>query len=148
MERFGTDRQALIEQRKLLGRLDEPHRQPSANDAYSSEDVAQWLKDAGRRPWAAPKAADKDGRASAVAGARTRVDEARTDPARTGYRSATSAVAHRRAALRRSAIWGALVLAFLQYYFLDIHLQIARLPAVTVFVPVASLASGSSAVAG
>ncbi len=39
----------------------------------------------------------------------------------------------RRLMVRRSVMLFALVLAYLQYYFLDVHLQIARLPSVTVF---------------
>lgn len=40
------------------------------------------------------------------------------------------------AILRQSLLLSALVGAYLQYYFLDVHLQIASLHSVTVFVPV------------
>jgi len=49
---------------------------------------------------------------------------------------ASRALALRRPALKRTTLLAGLVGAYLHYYFWDVHLQIASLPGVVVFVPV------------
>lgn len=87
-------------------------REPRDTD---SEDLVQWLKEAGRRR--APQPPSPTG-----------------EPAR----SPEPAVRSRpRSRCRREFLLGALAsLAYLQYFYADVFLEIARLPALIVFLPV------------
>jgi len=87
-------------------------REPRDTD---SEDLVQWFKEAGRRR--APQS---------------------PSPANQPARSPDPSVRSRsRSRSRRHLLLGALAsLAYLQYFYADVFLEIARLPALIVFLPV------------
>ena len=113
-----------------------------------SEDLAGWLKDVGRRTWRPGEKSANDVTAETrddlvaylgqLAGRefKTREDirgyvELMTAPLREARR-----INRRRQTVRDTALLLALLASFIQYHFLDISLQIARLPSTVVFVPV------------
>jgi hypothetical protein len=116
-----------------------------------SEDLAQWLSDAGRRTWRSAAVAETSlgDRARESSGDLFRYLEelagrelrSRDDIRRyVGELSAPDPEAnrtHRRQRLvKDTVLLLCLLTAYIQYNFLDVNLQIARLPSIVIFVPV------------
>ena len=121
-----------------------------------SEDLAQWLADVGRRTWRPlPPAGENPGQ---------NVSEAREDlfgyleqlagrelKSRDDVRDylgelsahglAAERTRRRRQVTKDTVLLLALLTAYIQYHFLDVSLQIARLPSTLVFVPVEARSS-------
>ena len=104
-----------------------------------SEDLAQWLQEVGRRR-AGPREADAALRVhlEQLAGRAIRTREEIT-----GYvRELSDKARDKRTAsqqLKNALLGSLLVIAVLQYYFIDVQLQILRQPALTVFAPPTNL---------
>ena len=116
-----------------------------------SEDLAGWLKDVGRRTWRAAQPSEKSANDFATESCedlvsyleelsgrefKTREDiRSYVDGLKAHVREA-GRIDRRRQTVKDTALLLALLAAFTQYHFLDINLQIARLPSTVVFVPV------------
>jgi hypothetical protein len=122
----------------------------SGNDDGAGEQLAQWLKDAGRRaglvaPLAA--AADSDEIYNSPASLHRYLEELAGKPLRShaevlnylaevaGSRPLTHEMSERRRMVRELALIGLLAMSYLHYYFWDVQLQIAALNSARVFIP-------------
>jgi hypothetical protein len=120
-------------------------------DKDPSEDLAAWLKDAGRREWRAPGSSESnasDGATDSSEDLFRYLEELAGRELKTredvrGYFDELSAkdreasrIHARRQVIKEAALLLGLVTAFIQYHLLDINLQISRLPSTVVFVPV------------
>ena len=108
-----------------------------------SEELAAWLRDVGRRTVTgiAKPAESSDELVhylEELAGCkfRTRDDIRRYFGELRARQRTVSRIHQRRRVIKETALLLALVTAFIQYHFLDVNLQIARLPSTIVFVPV------------
>jgi len=116
-------------------------------------DLAGWLSDVGRRTWRPVHAANQGASDSAAVSSdvlvrylgelagrdfRSREDIRRYVDELTRKDREANQVYRRRRVVKDTALLLGLLVAFIQYHFLDINLQIARLPSTLVFVPVES----------
>lgn len=116
-----------------------------------SEDLAGWLKDVGRRTWRIAQPPEKSANDFATESREELVSyleelsgrELKTRADIRGYVDGLMAqvrearrIDRRRQTVKDTALLLALLAAFTQYHFLDINLQIARLPSTVVFIPV------------
>jgi hypothetical protein len=116
-----------------------------------SEDLAEWLTDVGRRTWRrAPQSGTNlnDGAAERgevlfryleeLAGRkfRTREDIRRYLGELSAQGREAGRIHRRRQVVKDTVMLMCLLASYIQYNFLDVNLQIARLPATVVFVPV------------
>ena len=124
-------------------------------DKDASGDLALWLSDVGRRTWrpaepSAPQFPEVPAESSEVligylqevAGRefRTREDIRQYVVDLSEQERDASGVHRRRRVMKDTVLLLALVAAYIQYHFLDVNLQIARLPTTLVFVPVEATA--------
>ena len=93
---------------------------PEAN-APSSEDLALWLQEAAKRPWFDKRPSVRPSTLSTAV--------LKTRQAKRARRTAESG--------RNLLAFAALSMGFLQYYYLDVMVQIGNLTSVVVFVPLA-----------
>ena len=101
-----------------------------------SEDVAQWMQEVGRRRQPGPKESDAALRAhlEELAGRKIETREDISDYIAELSRQA-EAKRSRLQYLKNGLLGALLVIAVLQYYFIDVQLQIFSQPTLTVFVP-------------
>ena len=119
-------------------------------DKDPSEDLAGWLKDVGRRTWhpsRQPGAGANDATNDSSDDLVRYLEEltGRKFTSRNDIRSYVDELAEReressriharRQVVRDTVLLVCLLSAFIQYHFLDISLQISRLPSTVVFVP-------------
>ena len=117
----------------------------------SSEELAEWLKDAGSRAWRkapapATNEADRMTESSAqlvgyleeLAGRKFRSrEDVRAYVEELSTQAQKASQAHRRGqVLKDTVLLFCLLSAYIQYNFLDVNLQIARMPSTIIFVPV------------
>lgn len=117
----------------------------------SSEDLAEWLSDAGHRKWRkAPDAAKEDadrvtessevlvGYLEELADRKFRSrEDVRLYVEELATQSRKVSEANRRGQVLKDAVLlFCLLSAYIQYNFLDVNLQIARMPSTIIFVPV------------
>ena len=117
----------------------------------SSEELAEWLKDAGSRAWRkapapATNEADRMTESSAqlvgyleeLAGRKFRSrEDVRAFVEELATQAQKASQAHRRGqVLKDTVLLFCLLSAYIQYNFLDVNLQISRLPSTIIFVPV------------
>lgn len=117
----------------------------------SSEELAEWLKDAGSRTWRkaptpATNEADRMTESSAqlvgyleeLAGRKFRSrDDVRAYVEELSAQAQKASRASRRGqVLKDTVLLFCLLSAYIQYNFLDVNLQIARMPSTIIFVPV------------
>lgn len=113
-------------------------------DEDTSRELAAWLKDAGRRRWQPSKVSGTSADVAAsseeliryleeLTGRRIR---SREDLHGCFGEMQVSGRIHKRQTLKEALLLLCLAAAYIQYYFWDVNLQIARLPATVVFVPV------------
>jgi hypothetical protein len=119
-----------------------------------SEDLAAWLTEAGRRAWhpaQTPAKAAADGATESsgqlvgyleeLAGRKfvSREDIRRYVDEYSTRAQKSSQAQRRRQVLRDTVLLFCLLSAYIQYNFLDVSLQIARLPSSIIFVPVEAM---------
>lgn len=116
-----------------------------------SEELAEWLTDAGRRTWRPAETAGKIevdrmtesseelvGYLEALAERKFRSrEDIRLYVEELANQAKTASQAHRRGQiLKDTVLLFCLLSAYIQYNFLDVNLQIARMPSTIIFVPV------------
>jgi len=111
--------------------------QPTRVERDPSEDLADWLQEVGRRR-NGPMEPDEALRVHLEQLARRAI---RTREDITEYVSELSDRRTRRQPLKNALLGGLLVIAVLQYYFIDVQLEILKQPALTVFAPASNLPS-------
>ena len=115
--------------------------QPTRVERDPSEDLADWLQEVGRRR-NGPVEPDEALRVHLEQLARRAI---RTREDITDYVSELSVQARdrrtRRQPLKNALLGGLLLIAVLQYYFIDVQLEILKQPALTVFAPASNLPS-------
>jgi len=123
----------------------------SGNDNGGGEQLAQWLKDAGRRAGlvAPAAAADGDETYNSPASLHRYLEELAGRPLRShaevlnylaevaGGQPQGHYMNERRRMVRELALIGLLALSYLHYYYWEVQLQIAGLSSARVFIPVA-----------
>jgi hypothetical protein len=94
------------------------------NPAPDSEDLTQWLVEAGRRAWykRAPEGKANTDRPAEAPATKPRILPPLWKP--------------RSGAIRRIALASVFAVSFLQYYYLTVAVEIASLPTLVVFVPI------------
>jgi hypothetical protein len=116
-----------------------------------SEDLAQWLSDAGRRTWRSAAVAETSSGVGAressgdlfkyleeLAGRELRSrEDIRQYVGELSAPDQEASRTHKRQRLvKDTVLLLCLLTAYIQYNFLDVNLQIARLPSIVIFVPV------------
>jgi hypothetical protein len=123
----------------------------SGNDNGGGEQLAQWLKDAGRRAGlvAPAAAADGDETYNSPASLHRYLEELAGRPLRShaevlnylaevaGGQPQGHYMNERRRMVRELALIGMLAVSYLHYYYWEVQLQIAGLSSARVFIPVA-----------
>ena len=123
----------------------------SGNDNGGGEQLAQWLKDAGRRAGlvAPAAAADGDETYNSPASLHRYLEELAGRPLRShaevlnylaevaGGQPQGHYMSERRRMVRELALIGMLAVSYLHYYYWEVQLQIAGLSSARVFIPVA-----------
>jgi len=124
----------------------------SGNDNGGGEQLAQWLKDAGRRAGLAAlpaAAADSDETYNSPASLHRYLEELAGRPLRShaevlnylaevaGGQPQGHYMNERRRMVRELALIGMLAVSYLHYYYWEVQLQIAGLSSARVFIPVA-----------
>jgi transcriptional regulator of nitric oxide reductase len=121
------------------------------NATGAGEQLAQWLKEAGRRAQhAAPAAADSDDTYNSPASLLHYVEELAGRPMRShtevlaflqevaGSRPVDHRMAERRRMVRELSLLGLLMVSYLHFYYWEVQLQIAALNSVRTFLPSAA----------
>ena len=122
----------------------------SDHEMHASEDLAAWLKDVGRRKWCPPQLTESDQNKSATESSeslftylqelagrelRTREDVRRYVDELSAANLEADRTQRRRHLVKDTVLLLCLLAAYIQYNFLDVTLQIARLPSTVIFIP-------------